>query len=195
MSHDIPKQYSCPGQEHEYSHDIRLSSTLFPREYVRGKYPKFLNPSEVGIKGLIYSVKYLPRSRVWFAKGLISPVEVHPQLPLVAEMPPNIYIIKLPQHGPNAQAGVFSTGSLDTGKVETRRMLEKTNEDKGRANAEILVTVLERTLAIATTEIMDGIIEDRFDKRRPTHGITSRSRGDNPIPETLNIISTYDRLR
>ena len=63
----------------------RLEYDFFPRGYVAKNYADFLNPNEAVLKGLVYAVHYLPRTRTWLAKGVIGPAAMHLQLPFVAE--------------------------------------------------------------------------------------------------------------
>ncbi len=190
----MAKKDECPPSPH-----TRLEYSFFPRDFIDQQNPRFLNPDEAGIKGLIYSVRYLPRTNTWFARGLLGPVETHPQLPLLAGMSQGQYAISLPETTSHNRAGVFSTGSLNTGDVETIQSLDSCDLRPGASELDIirttkLVDALGRRLAVATIAVIDMVLGDELDQQQSTTKLVSNG----PTARVLSsvshrIVSSYNR--
>lgn len=177
----------------------RIEYTFFPRQYIEDQYPKFLNPHNVAIKGLIHSVRYLPRTNIFFAKGVFAPVEMHPELPLISNIRGGQYTTTLPETLSHNRAGIFSTGSLDTGDVETTQVLDRHDVRNGTSDTDKVRTIqlidaLGNRLTAATISLIDMIIGDELDENKPTTKLTSRGPVGNILSSSsYHIISTYKK--
>lgn len=145
------------------------------------------------MKGLVQHLEHLPRSNVWYAKGIIAPTETHPQLPLLSD--DRAIFSELPEPASHTAVGIFATGSMATGEVETSIMADKVNRRQGATDDDVrrtldLVNALGRRLAIATQEVMSRVVAGDLDLTEPTRRMVSTEPSFNSA-SSYSVIAQY----
>lgn len=162
---------------------------------VEAYHPDFLNrDNPYSLKGVVYSLRYLPRNRVWLARAVLANTVVHAQAAqLVSDT--KRWDFATPANMSHEVGGIFSLGSGESGEAEvitTLHGLRKGAEEIHRQRTISVIEALARRFAAVTLDTLDGIVAEEFDPELPTMDVDSSGPFSLP-PDSFRAISSYGR--
>ena len=165
---------------------------FYPGQFLEDSNSHFkANPD--AIKGAVTGAVWLPSANTLFARAAIGPVEVHPQLGVLAEK--DLTKIELPEGLSHDHTGVFTSFSLNTNtgvSINAVENLRKGATEADRQATVAIVTALGRRLMAATLDGAERYLAGEFDPRFPASRIESS--GPITLPEdSIQTMSSYGK--
>lgn len=170
----------------------RMQYDFYPGRFIEDFDPRFSeNPD--AIKGAVTGVVWLPRANTLFARAAIGPVDLHPQLGVLAEK--DITKIELPKGLSHQHTGVFTSFSLADNTGQSINAIEHLREGATEADRQATVAIvnaLGRRLMAATIDGAERYLAGEFDSRFPAARIESQ--GAIQLPDdNIEIKNFYDK--
>lgn len=181
-----------PFFEHPDDFHTHLQYDFFPDAYLA---ESGMDVNTAALKGAITYLRWLPRSRAFYAKAAVAPVKIHPLLNVLTDV--NVSEVGLPSGLSHRQVGVFSTSSLNSYSDEATVVAEAPYADATPEQVQstlMVANALSRRLMVATVDAASRYAAGEFDPTFPTGQVDSQG----PIelqPGTYKVTSYYQPPR